>query len=73
MTKSVAIKLIEGSCRNDDKPCDMVQKQEVILDMVSLSVMNQEEQSKTRLTTLEILTKSVLENEEWLWSLHDQK
>jgi hypothetical protein len=51
----------------------MVQKQEVILDMVSLSVMNQEEQSKTRLTTLEILTKSVLENEEWLWSLHDQK
>jgi hypothetical protein len=41
--RSVVIRLIEGACGSVDKPCDVVQQQEVIPTMVSLSVMNQEE------------------------------
>jgi hypothetical protein len=40
---SVAMRLIEGACGSVDRPCDMVQQQEVIPAIVSLSVMNQEE------------------------------
>jgi hypothetical protein len=41
--RSVVIKLIEEVCERADRPCDMVQQQEVTPTMVSLSVMNQEE------------------------------
>jgi len=40
--RSIMTRLIEGVCGSVDKPCDMVQQQEVTPTIVSLSVVNEE-------------------------------